>query len=205
MQNDLIIIVGYAGAYATKEIIKEKREEILSRFSFSYIKKLENRIVVNEDECCDKLCSSKEDDNNNLYKFVLQKVSSYKNKITVTECGKGGVLAGLWNFLAEVECGAEFSQKDIPILQGTIEICEMYKLNPYRLFSKNVCILNLCNEDAKKFLSECNKKNIPAAIIGHLTNEKQRIRIDNEEHSFLTKEQTDEIDKIIPRYTRIHK
>lgn len=201
MNNDLIIIVGYAGAYATKEIIKEKREDLLSRFSFSYIESIQKN---KESFSTNKNINEYENLDMPTLRNLLYKITNKQN-IIIKEAGKGGILAALWKFLEISGLGAKYSQKDIPILQSTIEISEFYKINPYRLFSKNVYIMNLCEEDAKKFLNECNKVNIPAAVIGHLTNEKQRIRIDNEEHSFLTKEQTDEIDKVLPKYTKIHK
>ena len=51
------------------------------------------------------------------------------------ELGYGGIFAGLWELSRELELGFSVELSSIPIRQETIEICEYYDINPYRLYS----------------------------------------------------------------------
>ena len=44
-----------------------------------------------------------------------------------------GVIAELDRICAEVRCGYVLELRKIPVLQKTIEICELYSVNPYEL------------------------------------------------------------------------
>ncbi len=47
--------------------------------------------------------------------------------------GEGGVLAGLWKMAEASEIGLFADLRKIPVRQETIEICERFNLNPYKL------------------------------------------------------------------------
>ena len=53
----------------------------------------------------------------------------------MVRAGEGGIYAAMWKLLKARRLGAEYSQRAIPILQQTIEICETWSLDPYRLDS----------------------------------------------------------------------
>ncbi len=51
------------------------------------------------------------------------------------ELGNGGIFAGLWRLSKEMDLGFRVELSSIPIRQETIELCEYYDINPYRLYS----------------------------------------------------------------------
>ncbi|MDO5563990.1 MAG: hypothetical protein Q4F88_02010 [Eubacteriales bacterium] len=186
--KERILILGSVGNFGTLEIIKEKWELLSHRFSSDFLRELENEI---------------EEESTILNNLILDQYDKYKEELF--KVSNGGVLSALWNFCEKEKRGLEYSLKDIPIMQGTIEVCEIFKINPYRLLCFEVYILKTDIERANEILQSLHNNNINANIIGELTNRKERIRIDNEEKSFLTKEQKDEIDKVLPNYIKIMK
>ena len=50
--------------------------------------------------------------------------------------GKCSLLSALYSLAKENKCGYEVNLRDIPVRQFTIEICELFGLNPYELESK---------------------------------------------------------------------
>ena len=86
-----------------------------------------------------------------------------------------GYLGELYRIAQERKCGIEIALKKIPVLQSTIEICEQYMLNPYRL-----------KTDAQIILSE--EKEIPGfACIGRLTGGRDKIITDKSSIEYINK------------------
>ena len=93
--------------------------------------------------------------------------------------------------------------RKIPILQGTIEIANYFDLNPYRLLTDNAFIIACEFVGADIIRPQCRGEVYePFYEIGDITNERKRVRIDGETEAFLTKDYKDEVDKVIPNYTK---
>ena len=75
-------------------------------------------------------------------KSWLDQATAEKNSpVTAWEfAGEGGVLAALWNFSGIYCTGLDVDLRLFPVHQAAIEICELFELNPYRLYSEN-CVL----------------------------------------------------------------
>lgn len=119
-KNFLVYVSGVVGNLGTKILIKEKRYELLSHFSESYL----DKVLI---DC----------DNEFEYKGGIE--SSFI-------IAKGGILTALWKMCEENGFGLEYNLCDIPILQGTIEISNFFDLNPYRLLTNNAKIILVRNE-----------------------------------------------------------
>lgn len=113
------------------------------------------------------------------------------------EAGEGGILAALWNFFEEHGMGFELELRALPILQETVEVCEVFDLNPYCLRSEGCILLTADNGgDLVRNLAEAG---IRAAVVGKVT-EGPGKRIHNGEiHSFLNRPKPDELDKVITK------
>lgn len=119
---------------------------------------------------------------------------------------KGGVLTALWNFCSDAGidpetgrrrnpgAGCTYRLADIPLLQGTVEVCELYELTPYRLWSEGCW---LCTADnGGQLVSHLRAAGYQAAVIGEITQGKARARVDGEEIAYLTRSQRDELEKL---------
>ena len=160
----------------------------------------------------------------------------------ITKCepvGKGGVLKALWDFCASEGIdpetgkkrndgvGCTFRYDRIPIRQFTMEICELFDLFPYRLWSEN-CWLVAAEKgtqlvDDFRSAQEARAKasadavleqgsrvgfdathhrtniDLPAAVIGRFTKGKKRLRVDGTEISYLTRENYEALERYFAR------
>lgn len=180
-----LYVTGYVGNLGTKVLIEEKQDELIEQFNREFITHIKNQIE-------ESLCKDG---------FNPSLIMSYCETALVDfeQIGKGGTLASLWKLCDRNKWGLEYSLRKIPILQGTIEIANYFDINPYRLLTSNAAII-ACKDEPS---DECRGEHCePFAEIGNTTNKRKRVRTDGEAEAFLTKDYKDEIDKIIPNYTK---
>ena len=79
--------------------------------------------------------------------------------------------------------------------QETIEICELYRLNPYQLRSGGVFLI--VTEDESRVVKELSARGIPAAVIGELTNNNDKIIQNGEDIRYIDRPAPDELEKIL--------
>jgi len=111
------------------------------------------------------------------------------------DVSEGGVFGALWELAESAGVGLEIDLKKIPIRQETIEICEYFDLNPYKILSGG-CLL-IATEDGNGLVMELEKANIPAVVIGKATEGRDRVLINEDERRFLETTQTDELYSLI--------
>lgn len=105
-------------------------------------------------------------------------------------------MAALWNLSGIYNIGIDVDLRLMPIRQITVEVCERYELNPYRLFSGN-CIL-LAADRGGQLVRALLAEGIPAAVIGCVTKGIARqIRHGEETAGYLERPQPDEIRKLL--------
>lgn len=155
-----IVMTGYAGAAGTVSLATADTDRLKKRFSPSYIDRILKVPVLSGEEQIPEA----------LYVFCA---------------GDGGVYAALWYLGEELKCGMEVKHKEIPILQETIEVCNLQDINPYMLDSQG-CMLMVTNHP-KEMIEELVEAGIPAADIGCLTSDRKRVIINGENIRFLNK------------------
>lgn len=105
----------------------------------------------------------------------------------------GGIYKALWELLHRQRLGASFSQKDIPVRQQTVEICETFDLDPYRLYADGM-LLWLTNEGQRlKELWEAAFGGGSAALIGHTKPGPAIERRDGESIAYLRRPEPDQL------------
>lgn len=170
-----LVIAGYAGLAGTVEIAKKNKEELCQWFSKDYV----NGIMEMD------------------FMVLPGDLEPWK-KFGATEwepSGKGGILKALWDLSGAYMTGIRFSLRKIPIKQETIEICERYDLNPYRLFSTGCLIFTADN--GGDLVNAFGKQGMEAAVIGKVTDGIKRIIDHGETIGFLDRPTEDEIYKIL--------
>lgn len=174
-----LVIAGYAGQAGARMIAVAREAELGQWLSSDYIEQLkENRDVYL---------------NGNLEQW---------REFGATECepiGEGGVYTALWNLSGAYKAGIEFNLLQIPIKQETVEVCERYDLNPYRLYSEN-CVL-LVADNGGHLVDALGDRGIPAVVIGRVNLGIKREIYSGKSpsrHGFLDRPQKDEILKVVP-------
>lgn len=111
------------------------------------------------------------------------------------EAGEGGVLAALWNLSGSFNAGIEFDLRRIPIRQITVEVCELYGLNPYRLCS-NGCIVAAADNGGRA-VQMLRQSGVEAAVIGGVIfGQARKMSHGGESAGYLERPQPDEYNKI---------
>lgn len=113
----------------------------------------------------------------------------------VHDISGGGVFAGLWEMSQRAGTGLKVNLRSIPIRQETVEICDFYEINPYRLLSGGALLF--ATNDAQRLVYDLNEAGINAVAIGRLQEGNDKV-IDNlDESRFLEKPEADEILKVL--------
>lgn len=84
-----------------------------------------------------------------------------------------------------------YSLRDIPVMQQTIEVCEMFGLNPYRLHSPECRVWLM--EDMGALQYEAAGARVPLRVIGFTTKGVAIKRTDTDTDSSLRRPEKDEL------------
>lgn len=107
---------------------------------------------------------------------------------------EGGILAAVYLAAREKKCGVRIMEKRIPIRQDTVELCELWRLNPYRLYSD--CAL-LTAQSGERLAERLRDAGIPAARIGFFTGGLDKVIADKEETEYLNRPEPDELYRVM--------
>ena len=110
--------------------------------------------------------------------------------------GEGGFLSALWKMAEASGVGLSADLRSVPIRQETIEICEIFDVNPYKLLSGGSILLGIQGGDA--FVQELRREGIMAAVIGHTNSGNDRLLYSGGNARYLERPAEDEI-KIMKR------
>ncbi|MCD8083303.1 MAG: AIR synthase [Clostridiales bacterium] len=188
-----LVAAGYVGLAGTICIAGRKREELLRWFSPSWLDD-----VVRLSACCGEISrgAACPGQGESVPGVVGE---DEKQKPEVWPISEGGILKAIWDFSGYLGVGMSFALRRIPIRQETVEICERYGLNPYRLYSKG-CILATA-ENGGRFADRLTEAGIPAGVIGTVTADLVRRMTVERGSSFLERPRPDEILNLLPDFS----
>lgn len=109
--------------------------------------------------------------------------------------GKGGFLSALWKMAEASQVGLRVDLRKVPIRQETIEICEVFDLNPYRLFSEGAILIGISS--GAYLAEELKRMGLMAAVIGQTNEENDRLLYSGEHVRFLDRPGEDEIKGVL--------
>ena len=173
--GDDIIATKWIGIEGTSIVAREKEEELLNRFSRSFVETVKS---------FDQYLS-----------VVPEAAVAVKHGVSAMhDVTEGGIYGALWEMAEASGIGLEVDLKSIPIRQETVELCEAFRLNPYLLISSG-CML-MAAPDGHGLVRELEKEGIHAAVIGRFVEGKAKKILNGEETAFLERPKTDELYKI---------
>ncbi len=169
-----LVVAGTVGKNGVKTALSAKEKEISARFPEWFVRRIRQQA----------------EEKTELIPDLLQDCDAGEWE----EVSEGGILAALWTISGAYEQGISFELRKIPIAQETVEICELFDLNPYRLSSGECLLMAVRNGgDAVKILNEAG---IPAAVIGKVEKGIARKMTGIGATGFLERPMQDEIYKI---------
>lgn len=173
--GDDLVMTKWAGLEGTSIIASEKQEDLEKRLPSQLIetaKAMKEQISVVPEA-----------------KVAMELGVSAMHDVT-----EGGIFGALWEIGEAAGVGIVADLKKIPIRQETIEICELFDINPYMLISSGCMLIG--TSQGNLLAEELQKKGIPAAVIGRATEGNDRIITNGEEQRFLEPAGSDQLYKI---------
>lgn len=170
-----VIVTKWIGLEGTVVLAKERQEELKSRYSRPFLDRAAKYI--------DYLSIRSE-----------AAVAAKSGAAAMHDLSEGGIFGALWELGQCSGVGLEIDLKKIPIRQETVEICEFFDLNPYKLLSGGSLLL--VAEDGNAVVQAIEKSGGKAVIIGRTTAGNDRVILNGEERRFLETTQTDELWKL---------
>ena len=174
-----LVVAGYAGLAGSCRIAVERAGELGQWFPASYIDELQK-----SDSVMARLCEMRVPTARQSYWAALG-ASEWE------EAGEGGIYTALWNLSGAYMLGFTVDLRKIPVKQGTIEICERYGLNPYRLLS-NGCMV-LAADNGGRLADRLAAEGAAAAVIGYVCEGVTREVTYGEVRGFMERPREDEL------------
>ena len=103
----------------------------------------------------------------------------------ILELSEHGVFGGLWELGESLGCGLTCILAHIPIRQETVEIANLYDVNPYQLPSEGSLLMAV--PDGRKLCEAFEAEGINACVIGRLSDTNDRVVKGSETVRFLDK------------------
>lgn len=171
-----IVMTKWIGLEGTAMLAQSKREELLTRYP---------EYLVDEAAGFDKYLS-----------IISEAATAMKSGVCVMhDVSEGGVLAALWELAEASGVGLNIDLRKIPIRQETVEVCEFCDVNPYELLGGGCLVMT--TEDGNRLVGALQEQEIPAVVVGKVTDSNARMIFNGEEKRFLDKPGVDEIHRFI--------
>lgn len=107
------------------------------------------------------------------------------------DASEGGILGALWEFAEGAGVGLTVNMRKLPLRQETVEVCECCNVNPYELMSGG-CLIMACR-DGMGLAAALEAEGIPAAVVGKVTDSKERILLNGDEIRYMNRPERDGI------------
>lgn len=167
-----LVMTGRAGLCGTALLARRHAEELKERFPISLV----------EDACrFDQELSVKK----------AAELAKYHGAAAMHDVSEGGIFGALWEMCESAKVGMEVDLRKIPIRQESIEICEIYGLNPYQMLSGGSLLIAV--KDGKRLVDFLSDAGVEASVIGWTTDKKDKILKNGEETRYLDKPAQDQI------------
>ena len=111
------------------------------------------------------------------------KIACANGACALHDLSQGGVFGALWELAEGSGLGLTADLKKIPIRQETVEVCEVCGVNPYEMRSGGSLLMTA--QDGMALVEALEKEGIPAAVIGKLTDSRDRMIVHGEEIRYL--------------------
>lgn len=181
--GDELVVVGGIALLGTERLIEENHEKLQNRFSMGFLNQSlrmcrEGRVIKKGE---DPQISA------------AWKMAEAAGAHALYAMGEGGFLSALWKMAEASQVGLTADLRRVPIRQETIEICEEFDINPYRLESEGTLLVGLSGGHA--LAEKFRREGITAEVIGQIIASNDRLLYSGENARFLERPAADEVYK----------
>ncbi|MCD8068746.1 MAG: hypothetical protein LUE87_07655 [Lachnospiraceae bacterium] len=174
-----IVMSRWIGLQGTSRIVREHGKEVSAR--------LPDRMLQQMKTFGDALPAARE-----------AEIAARFDVCEMREIRDGGIWRALWEMAEDQNAGLTVRLWSIPVRQETIEVCEIFGLNPYELLSGGAFLMVTGQGEA--LAAELEEAGIHAAVIGWITDSNDRIVLHRTSQGikkrYLNRPGADEIEKL---------
>lgn len=167
-----IVITKWIGLSGTSVLAKENEPQIAEKYK---------QDLINAAKDFDK------------YLSVLREAATAvkSGASAMHDLSQGGIMNALWECSEAAGVGLTIDLKAIPVKQETIEISEIFNINPYRMISTG-SLLIAC-DNGLTMVQALEDQGISAKVIGKFTNSNDKIILNDGETTYLDAPKPDEL------------
>ena len=159
-----VVLSKWIGIEGTIILAKRKEKELRTRFSETFVEQAQSFLQY--------------------ISVVPEAAVAVKSGVSamhdVSECG---IFGGLWELAEASGVGLDIGLKKIPVRQETIEVCEVFDVNPYFMPSSGAMLM--VSDNGHDLVHQLEAQKIPAKVIGKVTDGNDRIVRNEEEVRYL--------------------
>ena len=171
-----IIVYGYAALPATEDMLSAEYSRIAEKTGKVYADRVKHNA-----ESCIKVLAAYED-------AVLSALKKDDTDTVIWQCGDYGVFGALWHMTAASHIGMHLDVGLVPLRQESIELFNMFDLNPYRAKSSGCMILTSpCGARTVEIIKRVTENKEPCVIAGYTLKGKEKLLINRDEIQYLTR------------------
>ena len=111
------------------------------------------------------------------------------------DASEGGIFGALWELAEAAGVGLTVDLRKLPLRQETVEVCEYCNVNPYQLLSGGCLVMT--TEDGPGLVDSLTARQIPAVLVGKVTDRNDRILLNGEEVRYMDRPATDELYRFV--------
>lgn len=170
-----VVMTGWAGTSGSFLMAAERREELSKYFPVSILRRMK--------QMRDELTIS-----------VESAAAAMSGALFMLALSEGGIYTALWDLSSQTGTGLSVDLRQISILQETIEFSNYYDIDPYQMSSEGSLLAIFASDrQAQDYISTLSEKKIPASLIGHLTENNDKIIRNGDEVRYLDRPRPDEL------------
>lgn len=173
-----LVVTKWIGLEGTAILVAEKKEELLAHLPADLVETA--------------------GDFSELLSVVPDSRVAMENGVSAMhDVTEGGIFGALWEMAEASGVGLEVDLKRIPIRQETVEICEVFDINPYMLISSGAMLIG--TDHGSQLVDALERAGIHAAVVGRATAGNDRVILNGDERRFLEPPKTDELFRALGR------
>ena len=206
--GDELVVACPVALKGTSVIAKSKKDKLAERFSAGFIQKciflwdsygaqreVESQTAVNEQSDTHSDTQAGAQAGQSEKHSVVWKIAEEAGASALYAMGEGGFLSALWKMAEASEVGLEVDFRKVLIRQETIEVCEIFDLNPYKLQAEGSVLIGIRGGEA--LVQRLRNEGFMAEIIGQTNSGNDRLLYSGGSARYLERPAADEIYRIL--------
>lgn len=173
--GDDIVMTGYAGLFGTAAAARRAERILCKKYNPDFIENAQSFFDIGN----------------------IKETAGVLNDFDVSavhDVASSGIFGALWELSKASGHGFSIDLKKILLRQETVEICDFFDLNPYRLESGGSLLIAVSH--GEQLVLALKKKGIAAAVIGEITADKNKTVVNDDESGCMEPPRGSELSKI---------